>query len=263
MPVHDWTKVRPGTFHDFHNSWITHLKEALNAGLLPSNFYAMAEQPAEDVWPDVLTLEAASPAPDSPGFSEDSSSLAGAGPTTLLAVAERPPKVSFTMHAEMAECAARRRSLVIRHATGDRIVAFVEIISPGNKHSEAAFGKFLDKAFSALRHGYHLLLIDLFPPGPFDPAGIHGAIWAEIEDARYRSPPDRPLTLAAYEARRPQTPATISPTAYVEPIAVGSVLPEMPLFIEPGWYVNAPLEETYTAAWKGVPERWRRVIETP
>ena len=61
MPVHDWTKVRPGTFHDFHGSWMTHLKETLNGGLLPSAYYALAEQPAEEAWPDVLALEAADP----------------------------------------------------------------------------------------------------------------------------------------------------------------------------------------------------------
>ena len=57
MPIHDWTRVSAGTFHDFHNSWITHLKEALNAGLLPQSYYAMGEQQAGDVGPDILTLK--------------------------------------------------------------------------------------------------------------------------------------------------------------------------------------------------------------
>jgi hypothetical protein len=30
MPMHDWTRVSAGTYHDFHNAWITHIKEALN-----------------------------------------------------------------------------------------------------------------------------------------------------------------------------------------------------------------------------------------
>ncbi len=58
MAVHDWTRVSPGTFHDFHGRWITHLSESLNAGLLPAGYYALSEQPAEDAWPDVLALEA-------------------------------------------------------------------------------------------------------------------------------------------------------------------------------------------------------------
>ena len=32
MPVHDWTRVSAGTFHAFHNAWITHIQEMLNDG---------------------------------------------------------------------------------------------------------------------------------------------------------------------------------------------------------------------------------------
>jgi hypothetical protein len=38
-------------------------------------------------------------------------------------------------------------------------------------------------------------------------------------------------------------------------------LPDMPLFIKEGGYVNVPLERTYMDAYATVPERWRRVIE--
>ena len=29
MPMHNWTRVSAGTFHDFHCSWIAELKKAL------------------------------------------------------------------------------------------------------------------------------------------------------------------------------------------------------------------------------------------
>jgi hypothetical protein len=99
-----------------------------------------------------------------------------------------------------------------------------------------------------------LLILDLQPPGPRDPQGIHGAIWEEFADATYRAPPDKPLTLVAYDAGPPKR-------AYVEPVAVGSVLPEMPLFLEPGEYINVPLEATYQTAWQSVPQRWQRVLD--
>ena len=57
MPIHDWTRVIPGTFHHFHHNWITALSIALNARVLPSNYYAMAEQIAGGLGPGVLTLE--------------------------------------------------------------------------------------------------------------------------------------------------------------------------------------------------------------
>src|ERR1700739_539434 len=44
MPVHDWTRVGAGIFHDFHHAWIEEIKRALNAGLLPDDYYALAEQ---------------------------------------------------------------------------------------------------------------------------------------------------------------------------------------------------------------------------
>jgi hypothetical protein len=40
MPLHDWTRVSAGTFHDFHVSWNVALKEALNTRLLPAEYYA-------------------------------------------------------------------------------------------------------------------------------------------------------------------------------------------------------------------------------
>jgi hypothetical protein len=51
------------------------------------------------------------------------------------------------------------------------------------------------------------------------------------------------------------------PHAYVEPVAIGAALPEMPLFLEEDWYVNVPLEATYQEAYTTVPRRWREVIE--
>ncbi len=46
MPTHDWTKVEAGIFHDFHHAWIEEIKRALNGGLLPVVYYALAEQHA-------------------------------------------------------------------------------------------------------------------------------------------------------------------------------------------------------------------------
>ena len=52
-------------------------------------------------------------------------------------------------------------------------------------------------------------------------------------------------------------------TAYIEPLAVGDPLTPMPLFLTPSTYVTVPLEETYLAAYCGVPRRWREVLAPP
>ena len=64
MPVHDWTRVFDGAFHDFHFAWIAELRNCLNSGLLPPDYYAMAEQVAGPIVPDVLTLQTTSGSDD-------------------------------------------------------------------------------------------------------------------------------------------------------------------------------------------------------
>jgi len=241
MPVHDWTRVTAGTFHHFHQAWITALSDALNAGLLPEGYYALAEQVAGRPHPDVLALEEVE---DSDGWTER-----GTGGDAGVGVVECPPKVRYTLEAEAAIYAAKADRIALYHTSGDRVVAFVEIISPGNKRSQVAVGQLLDKLASALEQGRHLLVIDLHPPGRHDPDGLHAAFWGTTPGVT----PDQPLSLAAYRA-------DTCPTAYFEPIAAGDALPEMPLFLTPDRYINVPLEATYQAAWRGVPQRWKRVI---
>lgn len=250
MPVHDWTRVSAGIFHDFHHSWIEEIKRALNSGRLPPDYYALAEQFSGDFGPDVLTLELVGPPGDEPQAANGSPSAAGP-----IAVAVAPPRVHFTATTEMAFYELKQKTVVIRHTSGDKVVALIEVVSPGNKASRHAMRRFVEKAASVLYRGYHLLVLDLHPPGPRDPQGIHGAIWEEIGDATYRAPANKPLTLAAYSS-------DLVKTCYVEPVAVGDALPDMPLFLQPGEYVNVPLEATYQAAWRAVPRRWQRVLES-
>ncbi len=46
----------------------------------------------------------------------------------------------------------------------------------------------------------------------------------------------------------------------MEPVGIGEPLPEMPLFLTPDVYVPLPLEDTYQAAWEGMPAYWRGVL---
>ena len=203
MPAHDWTLVNAGTFHAFHTAWMGEFQRVLNGGLLPSDYYALAEQVAGDYGPDVLALS--------------------------------------------------RRVMSIRHAADDQIVAVIEIVSPGNKSSQSAVERFVNKANAVLDSGCHLLILDLFPPNRSNPHGLHAEIWRSYDDEPYCATSEKPVILAAYQAGRPR--------AFLEPLALGSVLPDMPLFLDDDGYVNVPLEATYSAAYASMPERWRCVIE--
>lgn len=235
MPIHDWTRVSAGTFHDFHTAWITHLKEALNEGLLPDGYYAMSEQHLGANVADVLTLQTPSLTPNRNGGG--------------LAVAEVPPQVERRTVSRQ-----QRRTIAIRHVSGHRVVALIEIASRANKDRASSVRDFVDKATGALNHGVNLLLADLFPPGPHDPEGLVGAIWDEISRDDYESPSQKPLALAALVA---------GPVidAYIDNRAVGEPLPEMPLFLSGERYVNVPLESTYNAAFAGMPAIWRNALE--
>ncbi|MGH7129478.1 MAG: DUF4058 family protein, partial [Planctomycetaceae bacterium] len=194
-----------------------------------------AEQHAGQANPDVLTLEMSG------------REHCETPPQGGLALAEAPPQVSIHMSAdEDTTYRLRRRTLTIRHRSGRRIVAMIEIISSANTDREQHVRQFVEKAASALNSGIHLLVIDLHPPGPCDPQGIHRAIWDEVAGGGFTLPEDKPLTLAAYLADR-------LPEAFVEPIAVGQALPEMPLFLDIDWYIRTPLENTYMAAFRGLP----------
>ncbi len=252
MGIHDWARVSAGTFHDFHTAWLTHLKEALNAGVLPDDYYAQAEQRAGQVVPDVLTLHAGDEHNGDEGADwppgEDAS-------TTALAIAEAPPQVSLTMRMSDAEVYhLKQKTLVIRHASDHRIVALLEIVSPANKDREPHVDSFVEKARSSVKQGLHFVLLDLLPPGPFDPQGMHGRVWWEIGGEQYEPPAGKPLTLASYNADE-------MAVAYVEPTAVGTPLIPMPLFLTPQRYINLPLPETYETAYRGVPKVWQRAIE--
>jgi len=35
MPIHDWSRVDTGIFHDFHHAWIEEIKRFSTAGFFP------------------------------------------------------------------------------------------------------------------------------------------------------------------------------------------------------------------------------------
>lgn len=238
MPMHDWKKVDAGIYHAFHHDWITAIGQALNAGLLPEDYYALPEQIAAGFGPDVLTLQA-----------PPSSNAPDGGTMT-----QPRPRTRFVVETAAEFYRRKKSSVVVRHVSGDRMVAVLEIVSPGNKAGRDGFRAFVDKACELLEHRIHLLLIDPFPPTKRDPEGIHAAIWGEVTDEAFQLPADKPLTLVAYET------GWIT-RAYIEPIAIGDMLPEMPLYLEPDVYVPVPLEATYMTAFTAMPKRRRRVLE--
>lgn len=242
MPIHDWTRMQAGDFHDFHQAWIIELRTALNRGLLPPGYLALAEQVTGGPVPDVVTLQTSPSARPERGG---------------VALQEKLPIARMSSRAEHAVYARRADRVVVRHRRG-RVIAVIEIVSPGNKSNRHAIRSFADKAADLLRQGINLLVVDLFPPTPRDPKGIHKVIWDEIQDEPFELPPDKPLTIAAYLGGP-------TPVNYVEPVAVGDALPSLPVFLSENEYeyVPAPLEETYNRAWASYPTALKEIMGGP
>jgi hypothetical protein len=149
-------------------------------------------------------------------------------------------------HVALIEAARGADRIAVRHHGQGRTVAVVEVLSPQDKAGDGALRGFIEATARLIVGHVHVLVVDLFPPGRYDPQGIHKAIWDELEEEDFELPAEKRLIAAAYDSGP-------LPVTYVEPVAVGDVLPEMPLFLEPGSYVPAPLESTYQAAWDRFP----------
>lgn len=243
MPIHDWTRVPPGLFHHFHQDWSIEIARELNRGRLPRIFSALVEQRSGPPESDVLTIESSE---EVEGLSPDG----GGG-----AVTAAPPAARIVRRTTKEFYARRANRIVVRHHLG-RIVAVIEIVSPGNKDSRASLREFVQKIVDFLRSGVHVMIVDLFPPTPRDPFGIHKAVWDEIEEEDFAFPDGEDRIVVAYQAGGQRV-------AYIEPVAVGHELPDMPLFLVGDLHVMVPLESTYRTAWDASPQALRAAVRTP
>lgn len=125
VPIHDWTRVPSGLFHDFHQSWSIRIKDALNSGRLPKGVAALVEQRAGPCEADVLTIE------------RRTKNQAGGVATMPRPVTRIVRRTTKEIHSD------RANRIVVKHHLG-RIVAVIEIMSPGNKDSRAALRDFVE-----------------------------------------------------------------------------------------------------------------------
>src|SRR5262249_29701156 len=151
------------------HAWIEELARALNRGLLPDDYYALREQFAAGFGPDVLTLQG----PGDTNVTVDEQRYDGPsrGDTTVLLA---PPKLQPTAETDLPFYRRKQKAVVVRHASDDRIMAMIEIVSSGNKAARNPLRAFVQKAAALLENGIHLLILDLHQPGKRDPDGIHG-----------------------------------------------------------------------------------------
>lgn len=230
MPIHDWTRTDDAAFHSFQLGWVVEISRRLNIGVLPSSHYAMTE--TLELRPALGFCELPEPAGDSVVLLDDPTDEA------------EPPQTRFRVTDDRIQYACR--AITIRDDLHQPVAAAL-FTTRQDKETPYCLDGFVRLAVAALSRGIHLLIVDLFPPSKRDPQGIHKLIWERIRDDAFELPPDKPLTLAAYSAG-----ATIE--GYIEPLSVGDVLTDMPLFLTSDRYVPCPLEATYQQSWDVFPK---------
>jgi hypothetical protein len=255
MPVHDWTQVDAGVFHDFHLAWIARLKGALNEEILPRPYYALAEPLLGDIGPDVIAVEAAPrsgevpiepPREEEPRLHHDATEGAVALAPGEILVEEFQPD----------PYARKARQITIKNAwDGDRVVAVIEVVSGGNKSSRARAEQFLDKSVGLLETGIHLVLVDLHPGTRIVPDGFHALISEQLGHEPSPPPAERPLSAVSYQVLEMG-----ALRAHLVPLRVGDRLPDLAVFLGPHEFVRLPLEATCEESFRTVPWKYQEIL---
>jgi hypothetical protein len=210
----------------------------------------MAEQIIGGPAPDVVTLR---DWPDAPVARPLSGGTQQSGGVATLPEPIAPPATEFSLAAG-PNYVRKKSQIVVKHELG-HVISVIELVSPGNKHSQVEVGRLVQKSASLIHEGINLLVIDPFPATLRDPQGIANLIWDEI-DASCDLPfsADRPLVATSFQAR----PA---PIAHCSRFCAGDPIPPMPVFLIEDRYVTLLLEETYQKVWSALPMPIRRIFE--
>jgi hypothetical protein len=229
MPLYDWTRVPDNVFHNFLVAWLGRLAGTLNGSALPRGYLARVEQYVGPV--SALEVESSKTTGRGPGLRLESTATID------------PPRFDVR----------RQRRIAIFSARDERRLAVIEVVSPGNKDAERRTRWFEEKLLDCLASGLHVLLIDLLPATPIAP-GLAAAV---ARDLGCEAVPEDGQAVTSFECQA--RPPVVR--VYHQPVNVGKPLPSSPLFLEPGWAVEVPLESTYEAsfAWLPAPDRERLV----
>ena len=119
-----------------------------------------------------------------------------------MAVAVAPPRLQKRVLSPEATYRATRRTLTIRHVSGHRIVALVEVVSPGNKDRATSVDDFVDEVvFGTERRLSRRGRRPRSHLDSSDPCGLHEVLWDRYGGEEAISP-EQPLILASYAAGR-------------------------------------------------------------
>ena len=136
-------------WESFHTAWAGYISEALNEKLLPDHYFAEEHSHVGGrVEIDVATVEERTPSPSS----KDGATA------TLPAQVWTPPAPSLVMPGLFPDSF---EVLVFYEEGGARLVAAIELVSPGNKDRQESRRAFATKCANYLYQGIGLIIVDV------------------------------------------------------------------------------------------------------
>ncbi|MBX9628576.1 MAG: DUF4058 family protein [Gemmataceae bacterium] len=235
MPLRDHfrpplSEVR--AWEGFHSAWASSISDALNQSL-PTGYFAEEEVHAgRNVEIDVATFDATTPAQAEPAREWLRPDTPDPGPWAP----DPPAGVGPAVFADDFEVR------VVASRAGRRVVAAVELVSPGNKDRPETRQAFAAKCASYLYQGIALVVVDVVTERHAD---LHGDVLGLAGLAGVGSLPGPGLFAAAYRPIRRDGRDEVE--VWPARLAVGSVLPSLPLWLDAVTYVRLDLEATYTS----------------
>jgi hypothetical protein len=216
-------------WESFHTAWAGYIAESLNEKLLPDDYFAEEHcHVGGRVVIHVATLEERSPGPSSKD-----------GVTAILpAQVWTPPAPSLVMPGLFPDSF---EVLVFDEEGGARLVAAIELVSPGNKDRQESRPAFATKCANYLYQGISLVVVDVVTSRQ---ANLHDEIIQIMGNrGEYRLSFATNLYGVAYRPIKRNQEEQID--VWSATLAVGQPLPVLPLSLAADLCLPLDLEATY------------------
>ncbi len=231
MPLRDHfrpplSEYRP--WDSFHTTWATSIADALNDGQLPAGLIALEHVHAgAPIEIDVATFTESSPKTNGKTL-------------TLPRTVWTPSTAARVLPANFPEgCTIE----ILSNEGGRRLVAAIELVSPGNKDRVEKRRLFAAKCATYLARGVGLVIVDVVT---IRLANMHDELMDLLGQPAFRMPSSAALYCAAYRPLRRDGIDQID--TWPMPLAVGQPLPTVPLSLDAELCIPVDLESAYLDA---------------
>ena len=216
----------------FHSKWANSLVDALNADQLPDGYFAEPHVHAG------AAIEVDAAVWDKYGGLP----LTSEGTTATLPTRTwAPPAPTLTLPMSFIDTFEVQ---VYSPKGAMKLVAVIEIVSPANKDRPDTRRAFAVKCASLLNQGIGLLVVDIVTNRL---ANLHDDIVRLLPSGESHLFPGSPALYAvAYRPVRTETVEQVQ--VWLQPLAVGTALPVLPLWLSDGPCLRIDLDQTYTDA---------------